>query len=116
MMFAIRRDDEIYAILASHEAATWLIDCLVDGDESEQHTWSLGPVEMNNYQRGYDDGRKAAGDELVSFLVIWADRYQRDYGLDGLHPVHYDLMKKYGARMDDFKRASLPDYPEESTS
>lgn len=44
--------------------------------------------------------------ELVGFLAVWADRYQRDYGLDGLHPVHYDLMEKYGARMADFKRAT----------
>lgn len=44
--------------------------------------------------------------ELLPFLALWADRYQRDYGLDGLHPVHYDLMVKYGARMDDFKRAT----------
>jgi hypothetical protein len=44
--------------------------------------------------------------ELLGFLAVHADRYQRDYGLDGLHPVHYDLMKKYGARMVDFKRAT----------
>lgn len=46
--------------------------------------------------------------ELVPFLAIWADRYQREYGLDGLHPVHYDLLEKYGARMDGFKRATMP--------
>jgi hypothetical protein len=46
--------------------------------------------------------------ELLPFLALWADRYQRDHGLDGLHPVHYDLMQKYGARMDGFKRATLP--------
>lgn len=44
--------------------------------------------------------------ELVPFLAVHADRYQRDYGLNGLHPVHYDLMEKHGARMDSFTRAT----------
>lgn len=44
--------------------------------------------------------------ELVGFLGCWAVKYQEDYGLDGLHPIHYDLMVKYGARMDSFKRAT----------
>jgi hypothetical protein len=51
--------------------------------------------------------------ELVGFLAIHADRYMRDYGLNGLHPIHYDLMEKYGARMVDFKRATnLPTAPD----
>ncbi len=44
--------------------------------------------------------------ELVGFLACWATKYQVDYRLDGLHPIHYDLMKKYGARMNSFKRAT----------
>lgn len=44
--------------------------------------------------------------ELVGFVALWAEQYQRDFGLNGLHPVHYDLMEKYGARMDDFRRAT----------
>ncbi len=44
--------------------------------------------------------------ELVPFLAIHANQYAIDYGLDGLHPTHYDLMVKYGARMDSFKRAT----------
>lgn len=44
--------------------------------------------------------------ELVPFLAVHADRYQREHVLDGLHPTHYDLMVKYGARMDSFKRAT----------
>lgn len=44
--------------------------------------------------------------ELVGFLACWATKYQEDYGLNGLHPIHFDLMKKYGARMDSFKRAT----------
>ena len=65
----------------------------------------------SEYQRGYDDGVKATAEVLISFVAVWADRYQRDYRLEGLHPIHYDLLKKYGARMDEFKRAVLPDYP-----
>lgn len=44
--------------------------------------------------------------ELLPFLAIWAVKYQKDHGLDGLHSTHYDLMVKYGARMDSFKRAT----------
>ena len=44
--------------------------------------------------------------ELVGFLAIWAVQYQKDYQLDGLHPTHFDLMVKYGARMDSFNRAT----------
>lgn len=44
--------------------------------------------------------------ELIPFLAMWATQYQRDYRLNGLHPIHYDLMVKYGARMDDFTRAT----------
>jgi hypothetical protein len=50
-------------------------------------------------------GRSKSQHELLPFLALWAIQYQKDYGLDGLAPVHYDLMVKYGARMDSFKRA-----------
>ena len=50
--------------------------------------------------------RRKTMHELVPFLAMWATQYQRDYGLNGLHPTHYDLMVKYGARMDDFRRAT----------
>lgn len=46
------------------------------------------------------------GHELVAFVAIWAVQYEKDHGLDGLHPTHYDLLKKYGARMDSFRRAT----------
>jgi hypothetical protein len=47
--------------------------------------------------------------ELLPFLAIWAVQFQKDRNLDGLHPTHYDLMVKYGARMDSFKRATNAD-------
>jgi len=50
--------------------------------------------------------KKRAPHELVAFLAMYAVDYQKFYKLNGLHGIHYDLMKKYGARMDDFKRAT----------
>ncbi len=49
---------------------------------------------------------KRRGHELVGFVAIWAVQYQKDYGLNGLHPTHYDLIEKYGGRMDSFTRAT----------
>lgn len=50
--------------------------------------------------------RRKQQHELVVFLALWAVKYAEDYELNGLHPTHYDLMEKYGARMNDFRRAS----------
>lgn len=50
--------------------------------------------------------RKRKPHELVGFLAICAVDYEKRYGLNGLHPTHYDLMEKYGARMESFKRAT----------
>lgn len=50
--------------------------------------------------------KKKRAHELVAFLAMWAVDYAKAYKLNGLHPRHYDLMKKHGARMDDFKRAT----------
>mgnify|MGYP001588478433 CR=1 FL=1 len=50
--------------------------------------------------------RKKKMHELVAFLAMWAVDYQKEFKLNGLHPKHYELMKKYGARMDSFKRAT----------
>lgn len=52
------------------------------------------------------DAKKRKQHDLVGFLAIWAIQYQKDYGLNGLHPTHYDLMKKHGARMASFSRAT----------
>jgi len=55
--------------------------------------------------------RKKRSHELVGFLAMWAVDYQKAYKLNGLHPRHYALMKKYGARMDDFKIATNAEQP-----
>ena len=54
--------------------------------------------------------------ELVPFLAIHAVGFARQWNLDGLHPTHYDLMVKYGARMVAFTRATnaAPKAPEVS--
>ena len=52
---------------------------------------------------------KRKSHELVGFLAMWAVDYQKAFKLNGLHPRHYRLMKKYGARMDDFKMATNAD-------
>jgi hypothetical protein len=60
----------------------------------------------SDYQRGYEDGVKETETALLSFVAVWADHYQRTHELNGLHPVHFDLLAKHGARMNDFKRAT----------
>lgn len=67
---------------------------------------TCGNCGKQRYHYGRCDCEPAPAHELVPFLAMWAVQYQRDYRLNGLHPIHYDLMAKYGARMDDFKRAT----------
>jgi hypothetical protein len=50
--------------------------------------------------------RKRKQHELVAFLAMYAVEYQKAYKLNGLHPRHFNLMEKYGARMDDFRKAT----------
>jgi len=45
---------------------------------------------------------------VIAFLGPWAVKYAETHALDGLHPTHYDILEKCGARMVDFKRASRP--------
>lgn len=50
-----------------------------------------------------------ARETIIAFAGPWAAQYARDFGLpDGhLHPTHYDILVKAGARMDGFTRAAL---------
>lgn len=50
-----------------------------------------------------------ARETIIAFAGPWATQYARDYGLPAghLHPTHYDILAKAGARMDDFTRAAL---------
>ena len=43
---------------------------------------------------------------VIAFLGPYAVQYSKLHELDGLHPTHYDILKKCGARMVDFKRAA----------
>lgn len=46
---------------------------------------------------------------VVAFAGPWAAVYATLHGLgkNELHPVHYDLLKKCGARMVEFRRAAV---------
>lgn len=46
---------------------------------------------------------------VVAFGGPWAVQYSRDFGLPAghLHPTHYDILEKCGARMNDFTRAMI---------
>lgn len=50
---------------------------------------------------------------VIAFCGPWAATYARDFGLpkDHLHPTHYDLLERCGARLVDFTRADLPEPP-----
>ncbi len=45
-------------------------------------------------------------DWVIAFGGPWAAQYAREFDLpDGhLHPRHFDILKRCGARMDDFVR------------
>jgi hypothetical protein len=47
--------------------------------------------------------------DVIAFCAPWAASYGRDHGLpDGhLHPTHYDILARCGARMDSFTRSEL---------
>ena len=47
--------------------------------------------------------------EVVSFCGPWAAQYARETDLEPghLHPTHYDILEKAGARMTNFTRAAL---------
>ncbi len=46
---------------------------------------------------------------VVAFAAPWAVNYAKDMDLapGELHPAHYDILEKCGARMDSFRRAIL---------
>lgn len=47
---------------------------------------------------------------VIAFCAPWAGTYAHSLGLpDGqLHPAHYDILEKCGARLVDFTRADMP--------
>lgn len=46
---------------------------------------------------------------VIAFAAPWAVQYAKDFDLPAgsLHPEHYDLLAKCGARMDSFTRADV---------
>lgn len=53
--------------------------------------------------------RDEARAQVIAFGGPHAVRYAEEFGLAAgeLHPVHYDILERCGARMDDFRRAAL---------
>lgn len=51
---------------------------------------------------------------VIAFAAPWAVQYAQDHGLPNnhLHPEHYDLLERCGARMVDFTRAALTEQKE----
>ena len=56
---------------------------------------------------------RALRQDVIAFCGPWAATYARDLGLPSghLHPTHYDILERAGARMDDFTRASVAQEP-----
>lgn len=48
--------------------------------------------------------------DVIAFCAPWATQYAQGIGLPRLHlhPTHYDILQRCGARMDDFTRADIP--------
>jgi hypothetical protein len=46
---------------------------------------------------------------VIAFGVLWGIKYAQANGLPcgHLHPEHYDILARAGARMDDFTRAEV---------
>lgn len=46
---------------------------------------------------------------VIAFCGPWAVTWARDFNLPNghLHPTHYDILARAGARMDDFTRAEV---------
>ncbi len=47
--------------------------------------------------------------DVIAFCAPWAVSYAKDAGLPPghLHPVHYDILNRCGARLTDFVRHDM---------
>jgi len=84
--------------------------------QQTRHGEQLTAAEELGYERGLADGRASQAQQIaalrsdvIAFCGPWAVQCARDHDLpDGhLHPTHYDILEKCGARMDSFTRAAL---------
>jgi hypothetical protein len=56
--------------------------------------------------------------DVIAFCAPWAATYARDHGFPDrhLHPTHYDILARCGARMDAFIRGEeTPTYLRQTT-
>ena len=95
------------------EACARIADEADRKDEIDNGTSRTGAAEIaaRAIRASADLPQEEGGHELVVFAALWAVQYQRDHALNGLHPTHYDLLKKYGARLTDFARATNASSP-----
>ena len=63
---------------------------------------------MSDYRWACDEIERLC-QEVAAFCGPWAVTYAVEHGLPPghLHPEHYDILARVGARMDDFKRAEM---------
>jgi hypothetical protein len=69
---------------------------------------------MNGYERMLAEQRaeiERLRSEVITFCSLWAGTYARDNGYPDrcLHPTHYDILARAGARMVAFTRYVPPE-------
>lgn len=80
-----------------------------DAQAAVQHRYNLGQSEALN-REAFEDMQREISDlktTVIAFAGPWAAQWAKDRGLpDGhMHPTHYDLLARCGARMASFTRA-----------
>jgi hypothetical protein len=81
------------------------VDDLIARDDAGEHVFVSEAMSAVRAQAAEIASLKIS---VVAFLAPWAVNYAKDHSIDGLHPVHYDMLAQCGARMDDFRRAADP--------
>lgn len=77
----------------------------VDGIECRDATISGLEEQLADSQKEIEDLKVW----LVTYGAVYAARYAEQLGLPSgtIHPSHYDILERCGARMNDFTRAAL---------
>lgn len=79
-------------------------------DETAEKIWELIRPPEDERDAEIRDLKMSVVAFAAPSMVLWA----RDMGLpdNHLHPEHYDLLKRCGARMVEFKRGAFPELEE----
>ncbi|MDJ1632302.1 hypothetical protein [Rhizobium rhizogenes] len=83
------------------------VDAFREGAKMQQSTPEIAALRAENERLKAD---------VIAFAGPWAVEYARLHQLpkNSLHPTHYDLLARCGARMDDFSRAAVAPEQEEA--